>query len=67
MPTYDRRDAGRRAGSRGPKILRFEPLEGRQLLSVGVPTAAAGARAPDLIAVSFQAEANGDWGRPIGI
>lgn len=35
MPSRDRRAAGRRrAWGRGPVILRFEPLEGRQLMTV---------------------------------
>lgn len=68
MPTHDRRDAaGRRAGSRGPKILRFEPLEGRQLLSASAEAVAAGARAPDLVAVSFRSEPYGDLGHELKV
>ena len=38
MSSYDRRAAARRrAWGRGPIILRFEPLEGRQLLSAVGP------------------------------
>jgi CARDB len=50
-------DGGRR---RGPTILRFESLEGRQLL-------AASAKPADLVAVNLQTEANRDWGDPVRI
>lgn len=50
-------EGGRR---RGPTILRFESLEGRQLL-------AANARPADLVAVGVQADANRDWGDPVRI
>ena len=57
MSFRDRRAAARRrAWGRGPMILRFEPLEGRQLLST-VPTVA-----PDLVATTFSTPANLDWG-----
>ena len=52
MPTADRR----RAWGRGPTILRFEPLEGRELLST------AAAAAPDIVAVDFNTVHNLDWG-----
>ncbi len=49
MPTKDRRAAARRrVWGRGPIILRFEPLEGRQLLASAKPL-------PDLVGQSFQA------------
>ena len=51
-----RADARRRAWGRGPIILRFEPLEGRALLST---TAVA---LPDLIGQSFQTPTNLNWG-----
>ena len=54
MPSRDRRAAGRRrAWGRGPVILRFEPLEGRALLS-GLP---------DLVSASFTTSTHSaDWG-----
>ena len=62
MPTNDRRAAARRrAWGRGPKILRFEPLEGRQLLS------AAGTGGPDLIPIRFQSDSTADWGAPVQV
>lgn len=69
MATHDRRDsAGRRSGSRGPAILRFEPLEGRQLLSANTGAAVVdGAKAPDLVAVSFRSDPHGDWGHAIKV
>lgn len=55
MPTDRRRaDARRRAWGRGPIILRFEPLEGRQLLSTTAM--------PDLAATAFDTVHNLDWG-----
>src|SRR5436305_1273931 len=55
MPTDERRAAARRrAWGRGPIILRFEPLEGRQLLSA-TPL-------PDLAGQSFQTPASLTWG-----
>ncbi|WP_169974818.1 CARDB domain-containing protein [Tautonia rosea] len=68
MATHDRRDArGRRSGTRGPKLLRFEPLEGRQLLAANVGSALAGAQGPDLVAVSFKSDSTGDWGESLTI
>ena len=68
MATNDRRDgAGRRAGYRGPKILRLEPLESRQLLSTAAEAAAAATKAPDLVAVSFRSDPYGDWGQTITV
>lgn len=55
MPTDRRRAAARRrAWGRGPIILRFEPLEGRELLSA-TPL-------PDLAATAFDTVHNLDWG-----
>jgi hypothetical protein len=60
MSSHDRRSAGRRrALGRGPIILRFEPLEKREVLS------AAGAMLPDLVASSFVVTPKADWGDPI--
>ena len=68
MPTHHRRDAkGRRARSRGPQILRFEPLEGRQLLAAAFEAAAAGAKSPDLAAVALGTDSYGDWGTALGV
>ena len=68
MPTHHRRDAkGRRARSRGPQILRFEPLEGRQLLAAAFEAAAAGAKSPDLAAVALGSDSYGDWGTALGV
>jgi hypothetical protein len=59
MPAQDRRARARRkAWGRGPTILRFEPLEGRQLLS----TATTPTPAPDLIATAFDTQHNLYWG-----
>ncbi|HEY2154688.1 MAG TPA: cell adhesion protein, partial [Isosphaeraceae bacterium] len=56
MSSRDRRAAARRrAWGRGPMILRFEPLEGRQLLSTST------APLPDLVATSFSSTTTGDW------
>ena len=56
MPSHDRRAAARRrAWGRGPMILRFEPLEGRQLL------ATAAAPLPDLVTTAFSSTTTGDW------
>ena len=56
MSSIDRRAAARRrAWGRGPIILRFEPLEGRQLLATVGPQ-------PDLIATSFSTVHAADWG-----
>jgi hypothetical protein len=60
MPSHDRRSAGRRrAWGRGPIILRFESLEGRQLLSTAILAL------PDLVASSFVTTTNADWNQPI--
>lgn len=57
MSPNDRRAAARRrAWGRGPMILRFEPLEGRQLL------AASPQGKPDLVATAFDTVHNLDWG-----
>lgn len=54
MSIPDRRTAERRrAWGRGPTILRFEPLEGRPLMS---------GAAPDIVAVNFGTVHNLDWG-----
>ena len=59
MSTYDRRAAARRrAWGRGPMILRFDPLEGRQLLS------ASSAKA-DLLATQFSTVHAASWGNQI--
>ena len=56
MSSYDRRAvARRRAWGRGPAILRFEPLEGRQLLSADAPLA-------DLVPVKFDTVHTANWG-----
>ncbi len=56
MSTNDRRAAARRrAWGRGPAILRFEPLEGRQLLTTLGPM-------PDLLATQFNTIHSADWG-----
>jgi hypothetical protein len=59
MSSYDRRAvARRRAWGRGPMILRFEPLEGRQLLSTVGPKA-------DLLATQFNTVHAANWGDQI--
>jgi CARDB len=59
MSSYDRRAAARRrAWGRGPMILRFEPLEGRQLLSGGKP---------DLFATQFSTVSTATWGGQIAV
>ena len=58
MSSHDRRAAARRrAWGRGPTILRFEPLEGRQLMAASVvgPTA-------DVLATSFNTVHSAYWG-----
>lgn len=65
MPNDQRRAAGRRrAWGRGPIILRFEPLEGRALLSTAAATTtpADTAAKPDLAGQSFQAPTALNWG-----
>jgi hypothetical protein len=60
MSSRDRRAAARRrAWGRGPIILRFEPLEGRQLLSV-TPRP----KLPDLVGASLSTPQTIDWGQP---
>lgn len=66
MPSTNRRAAARRkVWGRGPMILRFEPLEKRQLLTDGVSpvsaAAASGAR-PDLVITAFDTFHNLDHG-----
>ena len=78
MANTERRAAERRrAWGRGPMILRFEPLEGRQLLASFATTGASGAAtattstksmatgngsAPDLVVADFNAPASLAWG-----
>ncbi len=58
MSSHDRRAAARcRAWGRGPIILRFEPLEGRQLLAA-TPTPL-----PDLVGASLTIPQTIDWGK----
>ena len=58
MTSDKRRAAGRRrAWGRGPIILRFEPLEERQLLAT--------AALPDLVSVAFDTVHNLDWGQSV--
>lgn len=60
MSSHDRRAiARRRAWGRGPLILRFESLEGRQLMAAG----AARARQvlPDVVTTAFVTAHNADW------
>lgn len=62
MPSLDRRSAGRRrAWGRGPIILKFEPLERREVLS------ATGQALPDLVSSSVVATSNADWNDPISV
>ena len=57
MTSDKRRAAGRRrAWGRGPIILRFEPLENRELLSTATPAL------PDLVGQSFQTPTTLTWG-----
>jgi hypothetical protein len=61
MSSNDRRAAGRRrAWGRGPVILKFEPLERRELLST-----AANMALPDLVTSSFVTSHNADWNEDI--
>jgi hypothetical protein len=61
MPSPNRRAAARRkAWGRGPTILRFEPLEGRLLLSTATTTTPP--QSPDLIATAFDTLHNLNWG-----
>ena len=60
MPNDKRRaDGRRRAWGRGPIILRFEPLEARELLSTATPAVTA---RPDLVGQSFQTPTDLNWG-----
>ena len=60
MSSQDRRSAGRRrAWGRGPIILKFESLEGRELLS------RVGPALPDLVGSSFVTTPNADWNQSI--
>jgi hypothetical protein len=62
MSSQDRRAAARRrAWGRGPTILRFEPLEDRQMLSITTPNTTP-ADKPDLVATAFDTLHNLDWG-----
>ena len=58
MLSHDRRAAARRrAWGRGPAILRFEPLEGRQLMAASVLGAS-----PDVLATQFNTVHAAYWG-----
>ena len=58
MSSHDRRAAARRkAWGRGPTILRFEPLEGRQLMTASVIGPAA-----DVLATQFNTVHSAYWG-----
>ena len=60
----DRRAAARRrAWGRGPMILRFEPLEGRQLMAA-LPT---GVALPDLVSTSFTTPQASDYNSTIEV
>jgi hypothetical protein len=62
MPSNDRRAAARRrAWGRGPMILRFEPLERRQLLAIATTNL------PDLVDTAFSSTATADWGGTIEV
>src|SRR3954454_22592943 len=62
MPSLDRRSAGRRrAWGRGPIILKFDPLERREVLS-GV-----GQALPDLVSSSLVASSTADWSDPVTV
>ena len=72
MANTERRAAERRrAWGRGPMILRFEPLEGRQLLATlaatgtaggAATTAVGGGAAPDLVVADFNGPTSLAWG-----
>jgi hypothetical protein len=63
MTPQQRRAAGRRrAWGRGPIILRFERLEGRQLLTAATPTATAPQPLPDLVGADFATPHSLNWG-----
>ena len=60
MSSSARRSAARRrAWGRGPIILKFDPLERRELMSL------AGAALPDLVGSSFVTTQNADWNDPV--
>jgi len=62
MPSLDRRSAGRRrAWGRGPIILKFEPLERREVLST------IGQGLPDLVSSSIVATPYADWNDPVTV
>ena len=62
MSSHDRRSAGRRrAWGRGPIILKFDPLERREVLS------AIGQALPDLVSSSIVATPTADWNDPITV
>jgi hypothetical protein len=62
MSSHDRRSAGRRrAWGRGPIILKFDPLERREVLS-GV-----GQALPDLVSSSLVASSTADWSDPVTV
>ncbi len=66
MPSHDRRAAARRrAWGRGPVILRFESLEGRQLMAVNAM--AAKQALPDLLSTEFDTAPSADWNDTIGV
>jgi len=64
MPSLDRRAAARRrAWGRGPMILRFEPLEDRQLMTGSM----SGIALPDLISTAFATPHTADYNSTIEV
>lgn len=68
MRSRKRGASGRHAAGRGRYILRFEPLEGRQLLSTGTTTSTTPALTstvggPVLVQTQFQSPATLNWGQ----
>ncbi len=62
MPSLDRRAAARRrAWGRGPMILRFEPLEARQLMAANLANVAL----PDLVSTAFTTPTVSDYNSTI--
>jgi hypothetical protein len=62
MSSHDRRSAGRRrAWGRGPIILKFDPLERRDVLS------GLGHALPDLVSSSIVATSTADWNDPVSV
>lgn len=62
MSSLDRRAAARRrAWGRGPMILKFEPLESRQLLTIPPRML------PDLVGASLVTQQNLDWGATVTV